>query len=971
MGTIALNFTFSEGIYMLMREEMISKKMEGYIMEDKILRNEIETLRNRVRELEEQLNLSELQRIEACKISESLCKNEKKIRNLIENTTDLLWEINEKGIFIYISPHCNELLGYRQEEITGKSPFDFMAYEESIRVRPLFEKEISQGRPFKNLENTWLHRDGYHVVLETSGNPVFNSLNEFTGYIGICRNITNHKEADKALRESEENFRRIIEHIPSIYYSHNTDNILTYLSPQAKEILDCEPEETPVNWQDFLSDNPLNREAVVNTRKAIDTCERQKPYMVELLTPCERRVIGEIRESPVVKYGKTVAVVGTFTDITEKKKIEEALTESEKYFRKLIELLPLPMFVMSHDNRVEYLNPNFTEILGYTIEDIPTLKEWSLNAYPDPEYRKRVMAEWEYDMENFTSLEPVVKTFDVTCRDGTVRKIVFRPVKMENDKIFVIFEDITIRKKTEEELIESRKMLQLVLDTIPARVFWKDRNFVYMGCNRLLALDVGLSSPDEIIGKSDFEFGGIVETERYRFDDAMVMETGKPKLDYEESQTTPDGNTRYLKTSKIPLYDRDGQVVGLLGTYEDITDRKKAEEDRRKLEKKMEHTQKLESLGILAGGIAHDFNNLLVAILGNAELALLELPSDSPAKFYLSEIENTSLRAADLCKQMLAYAGKGRLAVEPLNISLLVREMSQMLEVSISRKAIIRYKFQKDIPAIEADATQIRQVIMNLIINASEAIKDKDGVISVSTGSVFCDSSYMSGSYLYEQLPEGDYVYLEISDTGSGMDKATQMKIFDPFFTTKFAGRGLGLAAVLGIVRGHKGFLKLYSETEKGTNFKVFFPALKNTAEEISRDVNKVKNWQGTGTVLLVDDDQAVMDVTGPMLKKLGFRVLNAMNGQEALQILSSRQSQEEKENIVCIIMDMTMPHMDGEETFRELRKLTINIPVILSSGYSEQEVIERFTGKGLAGFLQKPYKLGNLIEILQKIISS
>ncbi|MEQ8172378.1 MAG: PAS domain S-box protein [Candidatus Eremiobacterota bacterium] len=942
-------------------------------MEDKNLRKEIETLQNRVRELEENLNYSELQRIKTCNISESLDEKGKNFRNLIENTTDLLWETDKKGVFIYVSPQCKGILGYSQEEITGKTPFDFMTYEESIRIRPLFEKEISHVRPFKNLENTFLHRDGYPVVFETSGSPVFNSLNESTGYIGICRNITTHKEADKAIRESEENFRRIIEHIPSIYYSHNTDNVLTYLSPQAKEILDCEPEQALVNWQNFLTNNPLNREAVLNTSKAIETGERQKTYMMELLTPAGKRVTGEIRESPVVKYGRTVAVVGTFTDVTEKKKTEEALIESEKYFRKLIDLLPLPMFVMSSDNRVEYLNSNFTEILGYTIEDIPTLKEWSLNAYPDPEYRKRVMSEWEYDMEHFASLEPVVKTFDVTCKNGTVRKIVFRPVKMENDKIFVIFEDITICKKTEEELVESGKMLQLVLDTIPARVFWKDRNSVLMGCNRLLALDAGLSSPEEIIGKSDFELIWKDEAEHYRYDDLMVMETGKAKLDYEESQTKPDGKLRYLRTSKIPLYDREGHIVGLLGTYEDITDRKKSEEERRKLEKKMEHTQKLESLGILAGGIAHDFNNLLVAILGNAELALLELPPGSPAQFYLSEIENTSLRSAELCKQMLAYAGKGRLSVEPLNMSALVREMSQMLEVSISRKAIIRYKFQKDIPLIEVDATQIRQVIMNLIINASEAIKDRDGLISVSTGSMFCDSSYMSGSYLYEQLPERDYVYLEISDTGTGMDKETQMKIFDPFFTTKFTGRGLGLAAVLGIVRGHKGFLKLYSEPEKGTSFKVFFPALKNALEGVSRDVNNLKNWYGKGTVLLVDDDQGVLDITGPMLKKLGFNVLTAMSGQEALKIISSCQSlsDRQEELFACIILDFTMPHMDGEETFHELRKMRKNIPVILSSGYSEQEVLERFSGKGPAAFLQKPYKLDTLIDILQKVLPS
>ncbi|MEQ8190196.1 MAG: PAS domain S-box protein [Candidatus Eremiobacterota bacterium] len=936
-------------------------------MEDKHLRDEIETLRNRVKELEEKLHYSEEQRIAECNISESLRENKEKFQNLIENTADLLWETDEKGIFIYISPHCNTILGYSQEEITGNTPFYFMTCEESIRVKSIFEKNISDLRPFKDMENTLIHRDGHAVVFETSAVPLFNSLNKFTGYIGICRNITRQKEADRALRESEEHFRRIIEHIPSLYYSHDTDNVLTYISPHTREILDCEPEEALVNWHNFLTDHPVNREALINTQKAIATGERQKPYLLELISPKGRRVIGEIRESPVVEYGNTVAVVGTFTDITERKKVEKALMESEERFRILAENSTDMISRHTPEGIFLYVSPSCHTLLGYNPDEMIGTSTYD---YVHPEDIHKV------SLSHITILEkPVIYTvtYRFLCRNGEYIWFETTSHSIFDEKTGIITEiqtssrDITARKKTEEELVESKKMLQLVLDTIPARVFWKDRNSVLMGCNRLLALDAGLSSPEEIIGKSDFELIWKEEAEHYRSDDAIVMETGKPKLDYEESQTKPDGQTRYLKTSKIPLYDREGHVVGILGTYEDITGRKKAEQERRKLEKKMEHTQKLESLGVLAGGIAHDFNNLLVAILGNAELALLELPPGSPAKFYLSEIENTSLRAADLCKQMLAYAGKGRLCVEPLNISLLVREMSHMLDVSISRKAILRYKFQKDLPAIEADATQIRQVIMNLIINASEAIKDKDGTISVSTGSMFCDTSYMAGSYLYEQLPEGDYVYLEISDTGSGMDKDTQMKIFDPFFTTKFSGRGLGLAAVLGIVRGHKGFLKLYSEPEKGTTFKVLFPSLRNTAGEISGDAGKVKNWNGTGTVLLVDDDRNVMDVTGPMLKKLGFNVLTADGGHEALKIISSCDREHEK--IVCIILDLTMPHMDGEETFRELRKLTTNIPVIISSGYSEQEVLDRFAGKGLAGFLQKPYKLDTLTELLRKIL--
>jgi PAS domain S-box-containing protein len=401
----------------------------------------------------------------------------------------------------------------------------------------------------------------------------------------------------------------------------------------------------------------------------------------------------------------------------------------------------------------------------------------------------------------------------------------------------------------------------------------------------------------------------------------------------------------------------------LLSAARDLTERRQFEEERHKLEQQLLHAQKLESLGVLAGGIAHDFNNILMAVIGNAELGLIRLNKESPAVENLQRIEQAAARAADLAKQMLAYSGKGKFVIESLDLNLLLDEMLHMLEVSISKKAVLRLNLNKNIPTVDVDATQVRQIIMNLVINASEAIGDKSGIIAIGTGCMDCDNNYLKDVWLNENLSDGLYVYLEIADTGCGMDRETKAKIFDPFFTTKFTGRGLGMAAVLGIVRGHKGAIKVYSEPGKGSTFKILLPASGRPAE-LFNHVRNVEDWRYSGTVLLVDDEETVRGIGKEMLQELGFTAITANDGLEAIEVFKATP------DIVLVILDLTMPHMDGEQCFRELRQLRPDLKVIMSSGYNEQEVTQKFVGKGLAGFVQKPYKLSVLKEAIAPLVS-
>jgi two-component system cell cycle sensor histidine kinase/response regulator CckA len=385
-----------------------------------------------------------------------------------------------------------------------------------------------------------------------------------------------------------------------------------------------------------------------------------------------------------------------------------------------------------------------------------------------------------------------------------------------------------------------------------------------------------------------------------------------------------------------------------LALVTDITERRKAEEQFRQ-------AQKLESIGMLAGGIAHDFNNLLVGVIGNASLAQDLLPPGSPAGELLDEVVKTGEQAAHLTRQMLAYAGKGRFVVELLNLSELIPEMTGLVQPSISKKIALHLDLDSDLPSIEADRGQMQQVFMNLVLNAAEAIGGGAGMISVKTGSQVVDETYIRRT-LGSELAPGRYVLLEVRDTGCGIDDATRARIFDPFFSTKFQGRGLGLAAVAGIVRQHKGAISVSSVPGKGACFTMLLPAAEGAAAATQAAAGNVA-LHGTGTILVVDDETPVRNLASKALERYGYKVLLADGGPEAINTFKRHPG-----DISLVILDASMPGMSGAETFPELRKIRPAVKILISSGYSELETMKAFPGSP-AGFIQKPYTSRGLAE--------
>jgi signal transduction histidine kinase/ActR/RegA family two-component response regulator len=395
-----------------------------------------------------------------------------------------------------------------------------------------------------------------------------------------------------------------------------------------------------------------------------------------------------------------------------------------------------------------------------------------------------------------------------------------------------------------------------------------------------------------------------------------------------------------------------------------LADRERAEQERGALEAQVQYVQKLESLGVLAGGIAHDFNNLLATILGNANLAMQDLPEGSTVRRRIERLDAAARHAASLTSQLLAYSGQRPLSVRPLDLSELVKGMADLLAVSISKKATLRCELAEGLPAIEGDAGQLTQVVLNLITNAAEALEGRPGEIRLHTGLIEAESDSGGRTLLGTERGEGRRVVLTVSDTGSGMDAATRARIFDPFFTTKFTGRGLGLAAVLGIVRGHQGDIQVESEPGRGTRVRVLFPCA--PLEPAREAAPPAAGWRGRGTVLVVDDEADVREIAEEMLRRLGFEPLAARDGHEALELFAARSHE-----VAAVLLDMTMPEMSGEESFAALRRLRPDLPVVLMSGFSQEYTVSRIAERQGVAFLEKPFDSEELCEAMREVLNS
>jgi PAS domain S-box-containing protein len=665
------------------------------------------------------------------------------------------------------------------------------------------------------------------------------------------------------------------------------------------------------------------------------------------------------------ELGKIIGGLATIRDTTSRMRAEQALAESEAMFRALAETNPL-MVAIYQDDRHVFVNQAAEPLTGYTHAE---LMEMPVGELVHPENRQLVRERGLARQRG----ENVPTRYELRTirKDGTVRWIDFSAAQIQYKgkpaRIGMAI-DITERKNSEVALRKSEERLELALSGADLALWdWNlTTNQIFVNEQWATILGYQISEID-----ADFEhwINAIhpddVALVTRRLNDHL---SGKASIcDVEYQIRAKHGRWKWIHSrGKVVERDASGVPVRIAGTHRDITDRKRAENECAKLETEVQSGEKLKSLGLLAGGIAHDFNNLLMGVLGHAELARTTLPAGSPAAGHLSKIETAAERAAELCHQLLAYSGRGRFVVERLDLNRAVLETATLLETTIAAQISLKFELSDQGPAIDADSAQIRRVIMNLLTNAADAIGNSPGTVALRTGIVPRIDEDFGTIFSDEHTATGPFAFVDVADTGVGMNAETVSKMFDPFFTSKFTGRGLGLAAVLGIVRGHRGAIQVNSRLGDGSVIRVMFPASIKARSDAMLPARSMPLATKTGTILVVDDTEVVRTVAAEVLEQAGYRVITAADGHEGIQAFNSH-----RDEIIAVLLDMTMPNLDGDQTFRELKRLEIEVPVLLTSGYDEQETTGLFGADGPAGFLQKPFRPQILIRKLEEILQA
>jgi len=661
-------------------------------------------------------------------------------------------------------------------------------------------------------------------------------------------------------------------------------------------------------------------------------------------------------------------------DVSDRIAAEKRHAEDEIRYRDLAENASDLIVEVDSNGRILYISPNSKkltdrsadEIIGTPLADFqaPWVGFGGVNSEED---------------DGMSLVEGLQKTlalggtgrlmhFRYAHPDGHERQFEMRARSFAREdgsiRVVAIARDVTERIRAEEELRQSEERYRIV-STITHEMISEihaDGRIAYVSPTVGEVLGY---TPESLIGTFPWKLIHPDDVENIRTIFEKVSEKPFHKVVFPPYRgRCADGTWRWLEGSGVEYVRRAGEIR-MLTVFRDISARQEQKERQRSLEDQVRQAQKLEGLGVMAGGIAHDFNNFLTPILGEAGLALEDLADDSAARPRLEKIQAAARRAALLTSQMLAYAGKKTLAMSPIHLSSLVEEMAQLMASGVARSVYIDEDLPADLPLIDGDPAQLTQVVMNLITNAAEAVGENDGAIVIRTGTL--ESSELDSRKLVlgdANIEPGNYVFLEVRDTGTGMSPATQARIFDPFFTTKFAGRGLGLAAVLGIVRGHRGAIEIDSGPSRGTSFRIFFPMADEHTERDSAAVQKGLDWTGTGTILVVDDDEGVLELARETLRRCGLRTLTAVDGRSGVEAFA-----ENPGSIDAVLLDRTMPGLTGEEVVAELRKIDPNVRIVLASGYSEERASVDFHSNDLAGFLQKPFVPEELVARIREAL--
>jgi len=864
-----------------------------------------------------------------------------KIRGLVESSQDWIWEVDAKGVYVYASPQVYDLLGYEPKEIVGKPLFDFILADDKKKIAQKFISIVKNPRSLKSLEKRCLHKNGDVVIIETNGSPIFSETGKFVGFIGVNRNITESKQAEEELLESEQKHRLLIENLNDLVVKFDSRYRIIYASPNYCETFGKVENElignefTPLIHPDDVPTVRYSLSSLADSPHTTYHEERAK-------TIHGWRWFGWSAKAVLDKDCKIKEIISIGRDITELRQIEKSLHESKLILDNISDIA----YISDTEGKVTYVNPAAKKIIGLTLEEIINRPFLPLFIEKD---HKSLLDVYKRTLKGESLENNLTFISGITCHFTSL------PLKDDLGNIigtFGIARDISDRLKSENALAESETRLKKAqsvanignweYDISTGKIWGSEQAFQIYGIER--------TSPYLPLEKVEASIPDAPRVNQALVD--LIQESIKYDIEFEVHREI-DGKI-ILIHSIAELVLKNEVPIKVLGIIHDIT-------EQRKIEKQLQKAQRMDSIGNLAGGIAHDFNNLLYPIIGMSEMLMEDLTPGSLEYENAEEILKAGKRGSDLVKQISAFSRQSEHKMIPVKIQQILKEVINLSRSTIPSNIEIDQNIQSNCGLVKADSTQIHQVAMNLITNAYHAVEENGGKISVQLSETTIDVDDLDDSY----LEPGQYIELSVSDTGIGIEPGIIDNIFEPYFTTKKKGKGtgLGLATVYGIVKEHNGGIKVYSNLGEGATFKVFFPLVRSKPEaKVQEHERGLKG--GTERILLVDDEESVVLLEKQILERLGYQVEERSSSVDALKAFKVNPN-----SFDLVIADMTMPSMTGDQLAKELISIRPDIPIIICTGFSERINKEKAKAIGIKGYLMKPVLKSEMAQIVRKVL--
>lgn len=901
--------------------------------------------------------------IERRKAEAALKEREELFEQLAENINEVFY-IREENEFLYINPNFESVWGMPREAIyrNSKAFLDSVHPHDKARVARATEIERTEKSGAFNEEFRIIRPDGEIRWIWTRSFPV-STAGPRTRAAGISEDITERKRAEEALKESEERFRSITEQITDTIFLIDRQGVITYISPIAEEIFGFSIEEmlnrSVMSFIDEESRKSAYSAFLATTEKGIPTINLR----LKLKHKDGSTILGELSGKEYFEQGESVGAIGVIRDITEQVKAEDELKESEERFKSAIEGAQDGMWDWNFATGEFYYSERLAFLLGFDVSELPkTIGAWRDLLHPDDRGVTRAIFE-ECVRQKSDRYETTQR---IRTKSGTYKWFTARATVLYDDegnpiRFLGANTDVTEQIKAEEALRESEERFRLTFHTIPDSIILtrlEDGRFVDV--NAAFTNVFGYTR-EEAVGKTAFDLGIWQNPDDRKEMVNSLRETGVC-MNLETRFRKKDGVIRngLVDARLVPFQG----VPHIIGITRDVTDAKRAEEEKEQLQAQLQQSQKMEAIGTLTSGISHDFNNLLQAVIGYAETMLLKKIENDHDYSSLKGILEAGEKAAYLVKQLLLFSRKAETERKPFDLNQGIYQAKIILERTIPKMIDIQIRPGSRIWNISADSIQMEQILLNLGTNAADAMPD-GGALTIETQNVTLDDDY-ARSHLEAQ--PGRYVILTVSDTGHGMDKSTVDKIFEPFFTTKGIGKGtgLGLASVYGIVKGHDGYIICYSEIDMGTTFRIYLPAIEEPLASLESEAAAESLQGGTETILVVDDEELIREYIIEILANFGYKVITASSGEEALEIYAENQKE-----IDAIMLDIGMPGMGGHNCLRELVKINNSVKVIVASGYSADGQVKKTMEAGAAAYVGKPYRLKDILHKIRSVLDA